>query len=230
MSNSIEINFKDSIDVGYTAYVNRLPDECPICHYRIETKPIIAFSNKSSKESFDTLQVTFRCPRLKCKMLFISYYRILNLEHRFFGYNSSVPYEKLPRNFSEIIKGISDNFCKIYNESLSAEQEGLLEICGVGYRKSLEFLVKDYLIKNYPAQEEEIKNKFLGKCIDEYVKNDNIKNVAKRATWLGNDETHYLRIWKDKELKDLKALIDLTLHWIEMEENTKAIITDMPAT
>ncbi len=49
-----------------------------------------------------------------------------------------------------------------------------------------------------------------------------------RAVWLGNDQTHYLRKWEDKDLADLKRLIQLTLHWIEMDELTKKTLEDMP--
>lgn len=80
----------------------------------------------------------------------------------------------------------------------------------------------------HSEKEKEIKKTFLGKCIDVYVSNENIKQIAKRATWLGNDETHYEKIWKDKDLKDLKTLIQLTVKWIEMEETTKRAIKDMP--
>lgn len=40
--------------------------------------------------------------------------------------------------------------------------------------------------------------------------------MAERATWLGNDETHYVRKWENKDLKDLKNLIDLTVYFISM--------------
>ncbi len=36
------------------------------------------------------------------------------------------------------------------------------------------------------------------------------------AAWLGNDETHYERRWVDKDVEDLRRLIDITCHWIEM--------------
>ena len=67
-----------------------------------------------------------------------------------------------------------------------------MQICGTGYRKSLEFLIKDYLISTLPEdQHEAIKNKFLNNCIRDNISNINIKTVASRAVWLGNDETHY---------------------------------------
>jgi hypothetical protein len=95
-------------------------------------------------------------------------------------------------------------------------------------RKALEFLIKDYVIKNHPTKAEEVKKMLLGNCIKDYVSDDRVKQVATRAVWLGNDETHYLRKWKDKDLSDLKNLISLTLHWIEMDELTKEAIKEMP--
>ena len=141
---------------------------------------------------------------------------------------SASPINHVPRSFSEIIKNTSNEFCDIYNQALASESQGHLKICGVGYRKALEFLLKDYLIGLHPDKTEEIKTKFLGKCIEEYISNANIKTVAKRAAWLGNDETHYVRIWEGKDLQDLKKLIDLTVNWIEMEQLTADVMKEMP--
>jgi hypothetical protein len=52
--------------------------------------------------------------------------------------------------------------------------------------------------------------------------------VAKRAVWLGNDETHYERLWEGKTIEDLKRLIDLTVHWIAMEIDTEDALKEMP--
>jgi hypothetical protein len=79
------------------------------------------------------------------------------------------------------------------------------------------------------GHEKEIKVAPLASCIKTYVKNDKIQTVASRAVWLANDETHYVRKWDDKELKDLKELIKLTVLWIEMEETTAELLKDMPA-
>lgn len=62
---------------------------------------------------------------------------------------------------------------------------------------------------------------WLAKVIREYIPNENIKSVAEKATWLGNDETHYYRVWEDMDNTDLKELIGLTVLWIEMEEKTR---------
>ena len=89
-------------------------------------------------------------------------------------------------------------------------------------------MIKDYIIRSHKDTAEEIKKLLLGTCISKYVTSDRVKQVSARAVWLGNDETHYLRKWEDKDLKDLKALIDLTVHWIEMEELTETVMKDMP--
>ena len=68
----------------------------------------------------------------------------------------------------------------------------------------------------------------MGSCINEDVSDERIKQVAKRATWLGNDETHYVRKWEDKDVKDLVSLIDLTIRWIESEIETKKLLESMP--
>ena len=131
--------------------------------------------------------------------------------------------------FSEIINNISQSFVKIYNEAYAAEQMLLLEVCGVGYRKALEFLIKDYAIEGKEEDVvEKIKSTKLAKCIETYVPDINVKNVAKRAVWLGNDETHYTRKWEEKDVQDLKGLIKLTVRWIEQEKETAFLLMEMP--
>lgn len=148
----------------------------------------------SSKYSRD-LEVLFSCPDIKCKRAFIGYYHIIpGRGWTFTGKTSQGNMNG--KEFSNTITEISPSFDKIYNEAYKAEQQDLEEICGVGYRKALEFLIKDYLISKGEENEETIKNAPLGQCIQNYVNDDRIKKVAKRAAWLGNDETHYVRKWE----------------------------------
>lgn len=53
--------------------------------------------------------------------------------------------------------------------------------------------------------------------------------MAKRAVWLGNDETHYVRIWTEHDVKSLKMLIDLTIHWIDADALSDQFELIMPA-
>ena len=69
----------------------------------------------------------------------------------------------------------------------------------------------------------------LAKCIDTYVSDQNVLQCAKRAAWLGNDETHYIRKWSDKDVSDLYLLVRLTVNWIDNHLLTKSYITEMPS-
>lgn len=130
--------------------------------------------------------------------------------------------------FSEHVSRISQSFCEMYNQAHNAEEFGWTLVAGPGYRKALEFLIKDYVRLLHTDKADEIAAMPLAACIKEYVKSEHIRETAKRAAWLGNDETHYLRKWTDKDLNDLKGLIDLTRYWIESEELTKAVKQNMP--
>lgn len=77
----------------------------------------------------------------------------------------------------------------------------------MGYRKALEFLVKDYSISLHPDSAEEIKSAPLGECIKLYIDNARIEKLAKASTWLGNDETHYIRKHEEYSVENLKAFI-----------------------
>jgi hypothetical protein len=162
--------------------------------------------------------------------MFIGYFREPRGDEKedVLSFHIAQPIRPVPQPFDKFIQETSPAFCSIYNEAHHAEQLGLLEICGVGYRKALEFLVKDYLIKNFPNDAEAIRSTPLGTCIDKYIRDGNVKQVAKRAAWLGNDETHYERRWKDKDLGDLKKMIDLVLHWMQAEHHTQELLKSMP--
>ncbi len=120
------------------------------------------------------------------------------------------------QEFAPAVQKTSAEFCATYNEAYRAEANGLTRVCGPGYRKALEFLIKDFLICKCPNHQEKIIKSRLGRCIDEYVDDERIKAAAKRAAWLGNDETHYYRRWSDKDVQDLKKLISMTVNWIDL--------------
>jgi len=216
--------------VGTSASTEELPSSCPICHFSIA--PI----HRVSKKVSDKIESCFECTNVECLRLFIAVYgnpfRLNNAN--VWRLQKTLPVTQQTKEFPDSINAISNQFGVIYNEAYAAEQFGLKEICGVGYRKSLEFLIKDYLIgrlsegEGKAAAAEEIKKKFLGTCIKEDIADTNIKLVAQRATWLGNDETHYVRRWEDRDVKDLKKLIALTVNLIESEALTAQALLDMP--
>jgi hypothetical protein len=195
--------------------INRFPDTCPLCHHGIDPRFKMAYSEEKLS------QAIFQCPRDECHRFFIGYYQFAG---GVFFLRNLEPFSHQFRGFSDEINIVSHQFTKIYNEAKEAEEKGLMEICGCGYRKALEFLIKDYAILNSSDETErdEIKKKFLSNVIKEHVTDENIKATAELATWIGNDETHYMRRWTQMDVNDLKTLIELTVRWIESSEMTKS--------
>lgn len=206
-----------------TFYLLNHPENCPECHNK--TTPNFLFHKL--KKDLKTLFVFFNCPNVQCDNCYSAEYETANNSNIHFRFNSIVQGSIIEELFSEEIKNLSPSFIKIYNEAYFAEQNNLLEICGVGYRKALEFLIKDYIIKKNPDKEEPIKKILLGKCINEFVEDSRIKETAKRAVWLGNDHTHYVKKWESKDLSDLKLLIKLSVNWVESEIMTETLISSM---
>ena len=197
------------------------PNVCPNCQNTITPLEIIGSRSKAQSE------VVFKCPNVECRQLFIAYYEAWGDGTYKFGNRTNFGRPSVTK-FTENIVAVSKFFTIIYNQAKVAEEMGLEEICGVGYRKALEFLIKDYCIFRHPIHEETIKKQTIAKCIGDFVDDARIKSVANRAFWLGNDETHYIRKWEGKNLADLKLLISLTVHWIEMETLTQAYNDSMP--
>ncbi|WP_410880492.1 hypothetical protein [Myroides sp. DW712] len=197
------------------AYLYNHPSECPYCHKHIIPEFRSDYKTKDNLKIFSTLL----CPNSECDQTFVAEYIIYDKAKYYYSrlnqYNVSL------ESFSEEIESISKQFVSIYNQAYFAEQNGLFEICGVGFRKALEFLIKDYLIFNLPDKGEDIKKSTIANCIKTYIEDARLKSTASRAIWLGNDHTHYEKRWENKDLEDLKTLIKLTVNWIESELLTK---------
>ncbi|WP_070085660.1 MULTISPECIES: DUF4145 domain-containing protein [Pseudomonas] len=205
-----------------TIEVDAVPDFCPICHVGISPNFITGLSGRSNEEA----DLLFVCPKTDCRRMFIAVYRKDPLRS-WFILRALQP--RIPKAAAvvEEIREISPQHAEIFSQAYQAEAYGLGEIAGVGYRKSLEYLIKDYCVAQHPEKEDEIKKQPISQVIDRFVSNENIKQCAKRAVWIGNDETHYVRKWVDKDIKDLKLLIQITVSWIQQEVITKKLLEDM---
>lgn len=179
--------------------------------------------------AFLTGSVVYRpslCMLGGCAKLNVLVYKYVNDIHRpdhfaFIEQQASVP---VPATFPEItdrVAGVSPQFVEIYSQAMATEQLRLTQVTGIALRKSLEFLVKDYSVAHFPQDREIIGTMPLAKCIEDYIKDPYLRGTVKRATWLGNDETHYSRRWQDHDINDLKRLIHLTISWLH-----NALVTD----
>lgn len=191
--------------------------ECPLCHKGIQP---VALSSLAFKHNNGILQlyVLNLCPL--CDAAFTSVYRSTCPDpqtNQPCYHLITYPQLIFPAQIDPQIKTVSENFEDIYQQAYQAEKEGLDQIAGMGYRRALEFLVKDYCIYRNPESAEKIKSQPLSQCINQYIDFSKLKTVAERAAWLGNDQTHYIQKHTDKDLEDLKRLITLTMHWIIIE-------------
>ena len=199
--------------------LSNVPNECPYCHKFIQ--PIERYRNGTN----EGVEIVFECVNIECGKLFIAYYNVLDGQFLDFRNCNIGTFKEI--SFEDVINEISPSFVKIYNEAYIAEQNKLLEICGVGYRKAIDFLIKDYLISKKPENSLIIINKFLGNCFRDDISDLKIKEVASRVIWLDNDETHFVRNWNEKNIKELKNLIMLIVHWLKMEELHKTMLEEM---
>jgi hypothetical protein len=103
---------------------------------------------------------------------------------------------------------------EIASQVSTAEAFRLDQLVGVGLRKALEFLIKDFAISERPDKAKEIKQAFLGNVIRDHIDDNRVQKMAERAAWLGNDETHYMRKWETRDITDLKMLVTLTVNAI----------------
>ena len=128
----------------------------------------------------------------------------------------------------EAIRELSQTFEEVYNEAYAARQMGYSQICGGGYRKALEILLKDYASFLHPDKRDEIHRMELGNCIKQYIDSEAIQVFANRASWLGNDQLHYTRTWTELDIFDLETLVEQSITAIELEEKRKRLLKDMP--
>lgn len=188
-------------------------NSCPICNAKISP---IYISGKSYSTAFSLF-----CECTSCGKTFIAYFN--KLENKGIGAHTNYLAESIeylapifPKvsTFDERIINLSPNFVEIYHQSQSAEAYKLNQIAGMGYRKALEFLIKDYCVHKDSSNYDKIYGMPLSQCINNYIDDTKIKNLSKVSTWLGNDETHYIRKFEDKDINDLKRFIDTTVYFI----------------
>ena len=137
---------------------------------------------------------------------------------------------KVPPPFSEVIKGISPSFCKIYDQAHDAGVYKLDQVSGLAYGKALEFLIKDYAKAEHPENTEEIERCALGRCIKDHISDEFIKNSSELAVWLRNDQAHYIRKYADRDVNHLKRLIHLTLGLVENAIQRRLIDAEVQTT
>lgn len=143
-----------------------------------------------------------------------------------YEYESSLP-EDLETLRDDSNRPYLSKFFQIYEHAHQAHEQGFTEVSGTGFRKSFEFLVKDYAIYCFPDDRDKIVRQPVQQVIKRFSQNTQLNIVAERAAWLGNDQTHYTVEWDDMNVDNLKNLIKSTVFWIHHTEFSKELLTSM---
>ncbi len=196
----------------------KLPNECPWCFSKISPQIIAStkYDYYINESEFDA-SLTLECPN--CKKHFLqSYFVIITPGNSFEAeIKNEIPQPKSTFDYPDEIDTVSHEFKNIISQSTVAEGSGLDHLAGIGYRKALEFLIKDYLINHKQLDEEKISKKLLGKCIEQDIDDERLKSLAKAATWIGNDETHYVRKHDSRDVNDMKNFLHKMTLFISYE-------------
>lgn len=214
---------KKSYTVQYSKNINRetyVPyeieveevGECPCCHIATSPTYINGFMIGSQEENIPlTVYIILYCPRCRNFYLakYLSYMGVAHLQLNFV-----FPKNANQKIFSDNINKLSPEFVSIYNQALESETNIATQgLAGLGYRKALEFLIKDYLIKIKYQDKETIIKMDLNDCINKLDKT--LQILAKASAWIGNDETHYFRKNPEYNIEDLKDFINSLIVKIE---------------
>ena len=121
-----------------------------------------------------------QCTSSDCEEVFIARYaRRVKGNSISYAYELSIPLHAEPSDFSEQVAGVSPAFVKIYDQAIAAEAAELDELAGMGMRKALEFLVKDFAASQAGEKDaERIRALPLGACIENYIDDPSLKSVA----------------------------------------------------
>ncbi|HKO21096.1 MAG TPA: hypothetical protein VJX91_00450 [Candidatus Eisenbacteria bacterium] len=204
------------------------PDACPICHHKVV--PRLAKAVTDGLLNPDRLQVAYLCPNRECRRMFIAVFKTPEGHQQgTFFLEEILPTTPIVTEFSKEIRDLSPRFVAVHNDAEAAGAHRLKELEGMGLRKAIEFLVKDFAMRGQDEASVAVIQKMqLAQVIESYCDDAKLKAAAKRAIWLGNDESHYARRWSAKDVNDLRTLVRITVSWIEREVLTEQFTESMP--
>ncbi|MDU6791728.1 MAG: hypothetical protein E6427_03320 [Anaerococcus sp.] len=119
--------------------------------------------------------------------------------------------------FYPSIQDLSPNCIRLYKDSSFAYDHNMYDLAAMGYRKSLEYLIKDYAIKELNKPKEEVVKKSLYDSISSYMPLQQLINTADVVRLLAKDKTHYQEKYKEYDIEVLKKYLDIFLKLIDTD-------------
>lgn len=207
------INFSHS---QYSATQNlqvSIPRFCPNC----------GVSN-NPKTSFMTIDGNLLVLKQVCTDCKKTHYTLHSLNHNQLAPLITVHPNNQPTNLPEKVITFSPRFKEMFYASEQAESSNHIGLAGMGYRASLEILIKDYALDFKLDTEEKISKTNLNNAISKYLTTDlGAQSAADVVRILGNDYAH----WNSENkfpLDILKAYLQIFIQII----NTKLMLRNPP--
>lgn len=231
--NIAEYNFSEQkVDFDSIDYIE-LPAICPHCNntgiQEFVTGALVEDNTESRNgyfpepifviQKFNIITCCFFCKMYSTNIITHQFNTVNKLSTQSIEFTYP-KYEQINNEPPQNIKDEYPDFYNIWKEATKAKNSGLHNLAGMGYRKSIEFLTTDYLLKN-PIEGVETNwitnpKTTLKKKIDKLDK-PRLVTLGKAIAYLGNDETHYTRIHEDYSIDDLINFIDLFISEIERD-------------
>ncbi|MBW7573898.1 DUF4145 domain-containing protein [Caproiciproducens faecalis] len=214
-------NCRDSFgisDASYNFLLNK-PMLCPYCGaYEDGVTVDRKIFSANSPAVFGV--ITYRCTR--CSKIYIVVYDINSTVKES---NVAAIYPTTNYSFSnERIEKVSPRFIDIYNQALLCESNNNLELAAIGFRASLEILVKDFAVNELEIDKSVVTKKTLFEAIGEYLNNQELIASGDVVRILGNDYAHYERKYPEQDFEILKSYMEIFIHLVE----TKLMIAHPP--
>lgn len=184
-----------------------IPETCPVCGHDIELIRVKWVHARNGNFYMCA------CPRRQCRAVFLY---VLDSN----GEIKSFPDSNLANDIPEGVLNSFPDFKEVYLQAKKAEMFNLDSMYGMAYRRALEFLVKEYLIKFGIKTRKEAYDMQLHSAID-FLDNNDIKNLAKASSWLGNDQAHTVKKWPEYDVDDLKSFIVAFASFVSFKINAK---------
>lgn len=196
----------------YAATTNifiEIPYLCPICG--VSNNPVTSHLNISPYEKSSIIFYRHQCSG--CSKLFFTTQMV---EDRKGTLINQYP-ESKKRTFDDLIIQMSPRFVELYNQSESSENKNHIDLAGMGYRASLEVLIKDYALHFQLDSKESIAKLNLNNAIGKYFNGDESIIPADVVRKLGNDYAHWEKEHNDLPLSVLKTYLEIFIKQIEVK-------------
>ncbi|MGY3717642.1 DUF4145 domain-containing protein [Sutcliffiella cohnii] len=125
--------------------------------------------------------------------------------------------DTIKTSFDNLIVNMSPRFVELYKQASAAEQFNHIDLAGMGYRASLEILIKDYALYFELDSKEEISKLNLNRVIGKYFKSEESIIPADVVRKLGNDYAHWEKEHEGLPLEILKKYLDIFVKQIEVK-------------